>query len=130
MQIELVASTPRACRRRVIVSVANDRPSWWRIASKVTGSSARPSRANTVCSDLTVLSGQQSARGLDELAEQLAAEHPVVLELLIAAFEHCDPVAVAPSVGLALEFEALEQIDPQIGHGRISVSRSSSDQRM
>ncbi len=57
MQIELVASTPRLCRA-VIVRVANERPSWCRIASYETGSSARPSRAKTACSDLTALSGQ------------------------------------------------------------------------
>ena len=32
---------------------------------------------------------------LDELAEQLAAEQPVVLELLVAALEHRDVVGVA-----------------------------------
>ena len=55
------------------------------------------------------LVGAHETRGLDELAEQLAAEQPVVLELLVAALEDGDcgrPVGAGRPRGR--EFEALE----------------------
>ncbi len=60
----------------------------------------------------------QEARDLDELAEQLTTEHPVVVELLIAPLEDggpgCPVVAVRPPWR---QFEALEKVVPQVGHG-------------
>jgi hypothetical protein len=75
------------------------------------------------------LVGANQAGGLDELAEQLAPEQPVVLQLLVAADERRDiqlPIGVARWPGR--ELEALEQIGPQIGHAR-QCKRSSSVKR-
>ena len=75
------------------------------------------------------LVGANQARGLDELAEQLATEQPVVLQLLVAAFEHRDirlPIGAARRRGR--QFKALEQIGPEIGHGR-QCKQSSSTKR-
>ena len=94
----MVATAPRLCRA-VMVTVAKDRPSWWRVAWYRMGSSARPSRVNTVCWDLTSLSGTGCRRDSDELAEQLPAEHAVVLQSLIAALELGHGVAGALASG-------------------------------
>jgi hypothetical protein len=66
---------------------------------------------------------------LDELAEQLAAEQPVVLELLVATLEHRDarfPAGVCRR--RESHVEALKQIGPQVGHIR-ECKRSSSTRR-
>ena len=64
-------------------------------------------------------------RDSDELAEQLPAEHAVVLQLLIAALELGHVVAGALVSGAPrrhrMEIKAREQIGPEIGHS-LSVS--------
>lgn len=73
--------------------------------------------------------GANQAHGLDELAEQLAPEQPVILQLLVAALEHRDirlPTRAGRRRGR--EFKALEQIGPQIGHAR-QCKRCSSARR-
>ena len=109
-----------------MVTVANDRPSWWRVAWYRIGSSARPSRANTACWDLTAFVRTRHGGDSDELAEELAAEHAVVLQLLIAALELGHVVAGVRLSGAPrrhrMKIKTREQIGPEIGHS-LSVSR-------
>ena len=60
-------------------------------------------------------------RDLDELAEELAAEHAVVFEPLIAAFELGDAVFSGAPRRQGVKIKAREQIGPEIGHS-LSVS--------
>jgi hypothetical protein len=60
-------------------------------------------------------------RDLDELTEQLPAEHPVVLESLVATFELGDVVRSGAPRRHRAGIKALEQIGPEIGHA-LSVS--------
>ena len=128
MQIELVASTPRSLSR-------GDRQGRERAALvvpyRLVGDRfvGAPLAGENRVQRFDGLVGADQAGGLDELAEQLAAEQPVVLELLVAAFEHRDvrlPIGAARRLGR--EIEALEQIGPQIGHAR-QCKRSSSSKR-
>ena len=73
------------------------------------------------------LVGANQAGGLDELAEQLAPEQPVVLQPLVAAYERRDirlPIGAARRPGP--ELKTLEQIGPQIGHARQCKPSSSA----
>ncbi len=83
METEATPIGPFVCVA-VMDSVLNDRPSWWRVASYSTASSARPSRGKTACSDFTVFVGRSRGGGPHELRQQLPAEDTVVGEVLIA----------------------------------------------
>src|SRR5712672_1476240 len=124
MQIDDVATTPRLCRA-VIVTLANDRPSCWRVAWYRMGSSARPSRVNTVCWDLTAFVRKGQAGDSEELTEELAAEYAVVIQLLIAPLELGHVVAGVLLSGARrrhrMKIKACEEIGPEIGHS-LSVS--------
>ena len=60
-------------------------------------------------------------RDLDELAEELSAEHAVVFQPLIAALELGDALVPGALRRHRVEIEAREQIRPEIGHA-LSVS--------
>ncbi len=55
------------------------------------------------------LIGAGQSRDPEELGEELAAEHAVVLELLIAADE-------GVRIAICVEFKAAEKVGPQSGH--------------
>ncbi len=71
------------------------------------------------------MSGQVSRGDSDELAEQLPAEHPAVIQLLIAALELGHVVADVLLSGALrrhrMKIKASEEIGPEIGHS-LSVS--------
>jgi hypothetical protein len=54
------------------------------------------------------------------LPEELAAEHPVVIQLLADALEHRDVVGLG-SLVLDVQIKATEQVGPEIEHA-VSVS--------
>src|SRR3954447_17824906 len=87
-------------------------------ASYWMASSARPSRANMACCDLTVLSGQVA--DANKLGEELTAEHTVVFQSLIATFEPRGIGCVASFTGALrrhrVELKTPQQIGPEIGH--------------
>ena len=63
----------------------------------------------------------------DELTKELAAAHPVLLELLIAPLEHRRLGCRGGAVGSrSSEIETLEQIGPEIGHS-VKCKPNSSD---
>ena len=49
----------------------------------------------------------------DELPEELAAEHPVVIQLLADAPEHRDVIGLG-SLVLDLQIKATEQVGPEV----------------
>ena len=55
-------------------------------------------------------------RDLDELAEELPAEHTVVFEVLIAALELGDALFSGALRRRRMKIKACEQIGPEIGH--------------
>src|SRR3954451_12393868 len=60
-------------------------------------------------------------RDLDELAEELSAEHAVVFQALIASLEIGDNLFSGAPRRHRMEIKAREQIGPEIGHA-LSVS--------